>query len=335
MKYRYHENCAITMKFLLLSIVACSSCLAVRAQQHRLIVAKDGSGNYTTVQAAIDAAPDFSHDTTVIYIKDGVYKERVTVPASKRLLKLVGENADSVILTFDNYASRKNIFGENMGTSGSSSFYLFASAFTAENITFRNTAGPVGQALAIFIAGDKAKFVHCRFLGFQDTIYTYGKGNSGSGLSREYFSDCYIKGATDFIFGSATAVFDHCTVFCARGGHYITAASTSQEAPFGYVFLHCTITGDAPDTSFYLGRPWRPYAKVVYLECRLGPMIKPEGWFNWNKASNERTAYYAEYKSSGPGAAPGKRVGWSHQLDHGQAAGYTLKNIFGDWTPAE
>jgi pectinesterase len=323
------------MKPLLLLLVVCGSYLTGTAQQNRLVVAKDGSGNYTTVQAAIDAAPDFSHDTTVIFIKDGVYKERITVPPSKRLLKLVGESADSVVLTFDNYASRKNIFGENMGTSGSSSFYLFASGFSAENITFQNTAGPVGQALAIFIAGDKAKFVHCRFLGFQDTIYTYGNGNGGSGESREYFSDCYIQGGTDFIFGAATAVFDHCTIFCSKGGHYITAASTSQESPFGYVFFHCNITGDAPAGSFYLGRPWRPYAKVVYIGCHLGAMIKPEGWFNWNKASNERTAYYAEYRSSGPGAAAGRRVGWSHQLTDSQVGEYSLNNIFQGWNPAE
>lgn len=202
-------------KWLLLAVVL-SGYLAAGAQEHRIVVAKDGSGNYATVQEAVDAAPDFSHDTTVVLIKNGVYKERITIPASKRLLKFVGESADSVILTFDNYASKKNIFGANMGTSGSASFYLFASGFTAENITFQNTAGPVGQALAIFIAGDKAKFAHCRFLGFQDTIYTYGNGNSGSGKSSEYFKDCYIEGGTDFIFGAATAVFDHCTIFAAR-----------------------------------------------------------------------------------------------------------------------
>lgn len=305
---------------------------AVAAKPHFLVVAKDGSGNYTTVQQAINAVPDFSQDTTVIFIKDGIYKEKIMVPASKRLVKLVGENEDSVILTYDNYASKKNIFGINMGTSGSASFYLFAADFTAENITFQNSSGPVGQALAIFIAGDKAKFIHCRFLGFQDTIYTYGNGNNCPVQGREYFRQCYIEGATDFIFGSATAVFDQCTIFCREGGHYITAASTPQGNTFGYVFLHCNITGNAPQHTFYLGRPWRPYAKVVYIQCHLGGMIKPEGWSNWHNTNNNETAYYAEYKNTGPGAA-GQRVSWSHQLTDEEMKEYTIERIFKNWEP--
>lgn len=321
------------MKKILLFNIGLALMLSVSAQQKKyIIVAKDGSGDFTTVQQAIDAAPDFSHDTTTIFIKDGIYKEKIMVPSSKRLLKLVGENADSVILAYDNYASKKNIVGENMGTSGSASFYLFASDFTAENITFQNSAGPVGQALAIFIAADRARFIHCRFIGFQDTIYTYGNGNSCAVQGREYFRDCYIEGATDFIFGSAIAVFDHCTVFCREGGHYITAASTPKGNAFGYVFLHCNITGNASPHSFYLGRPWRPYARVVYIQCHLGNTINPAGWSNWHQTDNDKTAYYAEYKDTGPGAAIGRRVMWSHQLSNEEATQYTLKNILEDWT---
>lgn len=318
---------------ILLLIIACCNHLACLAQLHYLTVAKEGRGDFTTIQQAIDAAPDFGHDTTVIFIKNGVYKERISVPASKKLLKLVGENADSVVLTFDNYAAKKDIFGDPMGTSGSSSFYLFASGFTAQNITFQNTSGPVGQALAIFIAADKARFIHCRFIGFQDTIYTYGNGNNSPVQGREYFRDCYIEGATDFIFGSATAVFDHCTIFCRKGGHYITAASTPEGNVFGYVFLHCNITGNAPAHTFYLGRPWRPYAKVVYVQCHLGAMIRPEGWSNWHQTNNDQTAYYAEYKNTGPGAASSQRVAWSHQLSNSQVQQYAIKSIFGGWEP--
>ncbi len=303
------------------------------AKEQKITVAKDGSGDFSTVQEAIDAAPDFSRDTTFIYIKKGIYKEKITVPASKTLLKMIGAHADSVIFQFDNYASKKNSFGKEMGTSGSASFYLFASDFTAKNITFQNTSGPVGQAVAIWIGGDRVKFVHCRFLGFQDTVYTHGRGNGSPVQGREYFQYCYIEGTTDFIFGAAIAVFDHCTIYCKDGGHYITAASTPEEIPFGYVFLHCNITGNAPAHSFYLGRPWRPYAKVVYMYCRLGSMIRPEGWHNWNKPSNEKTAYYAEYKNTGPGAETGQRVSWSRQLSDEEAGRYTLERIFKDWKP--
>lgn len=303
------------------------------AQSHFLTVAKDGSGNFTTVQQAIDAVPDFSHDTTIIFIKNGIYKEKIIMPASKRMVKLVGENEDSVILTYDNYASKRNIFGVNMGTSGSASFYLFASGFTAENITFQNSAGPVGQAVAIWIAGDQVKFIHCRFLGFQDTVYTYGGGNECPDQGREYFLNCYIEGTTDFIFGSATSIFDHCIIFCKKGGHYITAASTPNGVEYGYVFLHCQITGDAPKNTFYLGRPWRPYAKVVYIQCHLGKMIKPEGWSNWHDTENNLTAYYAEYKNTGPGAVTNQRVSWSHQLTDEDVKAYSIERILKHWKP--
>lgn len=320
-------------RMLLFLVIIFVNCRVGIAQPYQLVVAKDGSGDFLTVQQAINAVPDFGHDTTTIFIKNGVYKEKIIVPASKRYLKLIGENVDSVFLTFGNYASKKNIFGKEMGTSGSSSFYLFASDFTAVNITFQNSAGPVGQAVAMWVAGDKVRFFHCRFLGFQDTLYTFGGGHGNPWQGREYFRNCYIEGTTDFIFGSAIAVFDRCTIFCKKGGHYITAASTPKGAKYGYVFLNCNIIGSAPEHSFYLGRPWRPYAKVVYIHCKLGKMIKPEGWSNWHDTDNDKTAYYAEYKNGGLGAATKHRVSWSYQLTNDQAENYNLKNIFRDWQP--
>lgn len=290
------------------------------------VVAKDGSGDFTTVQAAINAVPDFRKAITVIYIKDGIYKEKLTLPTSKRNVEFIGEDVNKTILTFDNYASKKNRFGEEIGTTGSSSFFEFANDFSAKNITFENSSGPVGQAVAIRIDGDKVKFINCRFLGFQDTIYTHGR------QSRQYYKNCYIEGTVDFIFGSSTALFDHCTIYCKTDG-FVTAASTPKDSEFGYVFKDCKIVGKASKDTYYLGRPWRAYANVVYLHCYLGNEIKPAGWSNWHQTDRYKTAFYAEYNSYGPGAAPAKRVAWSHQLTNKEARKFTIKNILKGWNP--
>ncbi len=213
-----------------------------------------------------------------------------------------------------------------MGTSGSSGFYIYGTGFTAINITFQNTAGPVGQAVAVSVAGDKIIFKNCRFLGFQDTLYTYGRE------SRQYYNNCYIEGTVDFIFGSSTAVFDSCTIYGKRSGYY-TAASTPEGKRFGYVFLHCNITGSAAADSFLLGRPWRPFAKTVFLYCKLDKQVKAEGWSNWNNAENEKTTYYAEYQNDGAGAGTSTRVKWSHQLTDEEAKQYKLSTISNDWDP--
>lgn len=288
------------------------------------IVATDGSGDFKTVQEAINAVPDFRKNRTTIFIKNGVYKEKLILPASKTNVTFIGENAENTILTFDDFASKRNRFGEEMGTTGSTSFYIFGDGFTAENITFENSAGPVGQAVAVRIDGDGVAFKNCRFLGFQDTLYPHGE------KSRQYYKNCHIEGTVDFIFGWSTAVFDECTIFCKNGG-YITAPSTNENTEFGFVFMHCKITGDAPKNSFYLGRPWRPYGKSVFLNCELGNQIKPEGWDNWGKTENEKTAFFAEYNNSGSGANQQSRASWSHQLTNEQTKKYTIENILGEW----
>jgi len=290
------------------------------------VVAKDGSGNFKTVQEAINAVPDFRKKETTIFIKNGVYKEKLVLAESKSLVAFIGESLDSTIITYDDYNQKKNIFGEDKGTSGSSGFYIYGPGFSAENITFSNTAGPIGQAVAVFVAGDRAKFKNCRFLGFQDTLYTYGRE------SRQYYNHCYIEGTVDFIFGSSTAVFDSCTIFGKRGGFY-TAASTPENKKYGYVFLKCNITGDAPANSYMLGRPWRPFAKTVYINCTLDKQVAQQGWNNWSSASNEKTLYYAEYENTGPGAITTQRVSWSHQLTDEEAKQYNLRNIFSGWDP--
>ena len=296
-----------------------------KAQKYDFVVAADGSGQFRTVQEAIHAVPDFRKNITTIFIKPGVYKEKIVLAESKANVVLVGENAASTILTFDDFAAKKNIFGEEVGTTGSASFYAFGEGFSAKNITFQNTAGPVGQAVALWIKSDKAVFENCRFLGFQDTLYTFGID------SRQYYKNCYIEGTVDFIFGPSIAVFENCTIHC-KGKGYITAASTHQWRPYGYVFRHCRITGEAAETHF-LGRPWRPFSRVAFLHCDLGPVIRKEGWDNWRNPANEKTAFYAEFGNTGTGSTTADRVPWAKQLTAEQAAEYTLAKIFGDWTP--
>lgn len=280
--------------------------LAKYVRYYDFVVAKDGSGDFFTVQEAINAVPDFrKSNRTTILVRQGEYKERVIIPASKINVSLIGE--DGAVITNDNYASRKNIFGEEMSTSGSSTVYIYAPDFYAENITFANTAGRVGQAVACFVDGDRAYFKQCRFLGNQDTLYTYGKE------SRQYYEACYIEGTVDFIFGWSTAVFKDCEIR-SLGNGYVTAPATDKGKAYGYVFWHCSLTAEDEATEVYLSRPWRPYAQAVYIECRMGGHILPAGWDNWRNPENEKTVFYAEYKSTGEGANPTARTAYSHQL---------------------
>ena len=313
--------------FVLIFLFLCLFHTGLQAQKYDFVVAKNGSGNFKTVQEAIMAVPDFRKNTTTIFIKNGVYKEKLVLPASKTNVHFIGEDVKKTVLTYDDYSSRKNVFGEEMGTTGSTSFYIFGDNFSAENITFENSAGPVGQAVAVRIDGDKVMFTNCRFLGNQDTLYPHGRD------SRQYYRNCYIEGTTDFIFGWSTAVFEDCEIFCKPGGSYITAASTEESTPYGFVFINSRITGNAPDDSYYLGRPWRPYAETVFINCYLGDHIKPEGWHNWGKPEAEETTFYAEYGSKGPGANPEARVKWAHLLDESQLESYTLEKIFNGWIP--
>lgn len=296
------------------------------AKQYDFVVDKSGKGDFKTVQEAINAVPDFRKTSTTIFIKDGTYKEKLVLPGSKHKVKFIGESIDKTILTYDDYSSKKNVFGEEMGTSGSSSFYVYGEEFSAENITFENSSGPVGQAVAIQVIGDKAHFKNCRFLGYQDTLYTYGHN------SRQLYENCYIEGTTDFIFGSSTAYFKECEIYCKKGGSFITAASTPESIKYGYVFKDCKITSEE-GASYYLGRPWRPYAKTVFINCDLGKHIKPQGWDFWGKESNKETAFYAEYKNTGLGFNPQERVSWSHQLNKEEAEKYTIEEVLNGWKP--
>jgi len=291
-----------------------------------LVVAADGSGQFRTVQAAIEAAPSQSDKPVIIQLRPGTYHEKVTVPALKTHLVLRGTDAASTVITYSDHVGMPGIT-----TPSSTSVLVQANDFTAENVTFENAAGyTAGQAVALNVEGDRASFWHCRLVGNQDVLLL------ATGGSRQYYRDCYVEGTTDFIFGASTGVFDHC-VIKSKKNSFVTAASTPAGQAYGLVFLDCQLMADTTlAKKVYLGRPWRPQAQVVYLRCELGGHIAPVGWDNWKNADNEKTAYYAEYKSTGPGARPAARVGWAHQLTAKEAKKYTLKQIFGGkeaWEP--
>jgi len=298
--------------------------------QTDITVALDGSGQFKTVQEAIMSVPAGSETSpVVIHIKSGVYKELIYIQHEKRFFRLVGEDAAKTILTYDLHANIVGKDGKPIGTFRTPSTLIDADDFTAENITFENSAGPVGQALAIRVDGDRAVFRSCRFLGWQDTILL----NRG----RQYFENCYIAGHVDFIFGAATAFFERCHIHCLRSG-YITAASTYDYHPYGFVFSKCKITGESAEVKTYLGRPWRDFSAVVYLNTEMSDVVRPEGWQNWNLPAREKTSRYAEFNSSGSGANPKARVAWSRQLTKSEAKEITVKKVLAGsdgWNPTK
>jgi pectinesterase len=303
------------------------------AAQTHLYVSQDGtktpngSKPFTTVQSAIMSVPSGSRDNPVIiHIAPGIYKELIYIQREKSFFRLIGEDPTNTILSFNLYAGITNAEGKPIGTFKTPSTTIDADDFTAENITFENSAGPIGQALAIRVDGDKAAFRNCRFLGWQDTILL----NRG----RQYFENCFICGHVDFIFGAATAWFEKCHINCLRGG-YVTAASTPVDVPYGFVFSNCKITGE-PGVQSLLGRPWRIYASTTYLNCEMSDVIKPVGWNDWGKPETHTTARYAEYNSTGPGASPTNRPSWTTQLKKAEAQKITVESVLSgpdNWNP--
>lgn len=293
-------------------------CAQVSPAQTDITVAQDGSGQFKTIQEAIMSVPAGEVDhPVVIHIKPGTYKELIYIQHEKRFFRLIGEDAARTILTYDLHANMIGKDNRPIGTFRTPSTVIDADDFLAENITFENSAGPVGQALAIRVDGDRAVFRRCRFLGWQDTVFL----NRG----RQYFEECYIAGHVDFIFGAATAFFERCHIHCLGAG-YISAASTYDYERYGFVFSNCKITG-AAGSKTYLGRPWRDYANVMYLNTEMSDVVRPEGWQNWNLPAREKTARYAEFNSNGPGANPKARVGWARQLSKDQAKSITVKKV--------
>ncbi|OOV17719.1 pectinesterase family protein [Flavobacterium sp. LM4] len=304
-------------KILLLAFLAFFS-IQLKAQTYDIVVAKDGTGNYTTVQAAVNAAPSNSSTRTKIYIKNGTYYEVITIPSNKTNLTFVGQSSTGTILTYNNYASKINpATGAAYGTSNSASTFINGAGFYALNLTFANSSGPVGQAVAVRCTADKAVFKDCRFLGDQDTYYPHS--------GRSYHENCYFEGTTDFIFGGAIAYFQNCQLY-TKGGSSLTAANTASHLAYGFVFNNCQITGSGSNITD-LGRPWGGYASVTYMNTSMTNAIKAVGWNDWGNAANQATARFAEYSNSGAGYVPSSRVLWAKKLSVAQAASYTKLNV--------
>jgi pectinesterase len=282
----------------------------------KIIVDKEGKGNFLTLQEAINSIRAFDPEgPTVILVKNGVYREKIVIPDYVCEIKIIGEDKEKAVITYDDYAGK-----DNMGTFCSYTLQIRGNEIWLENLTIENASGPVGQAVALHTEGDRIVVKNCRLLGNQDTVYTGGEGN------RLCFFDCYIEGTTDFIFGSATAWFEECVLHCKKNS-YITAASTPQNMEYGYIFNRCKVTLAEGVTSVYLGRPWRPYAMTVFMNCELPGGINPLGWHNWGNPDNEKTARYVEFNNAGEGANTDQRVNWAKILTPEEAARITIEKV--------
>lgn len=315
-------------------IIFCSIKVFAQPQTYpsSFTVAKDGTGNFKTIQDAIYAVRDLSQQQVKIFIKNGVYHEKIIIPSWKTNISLIGESKDSTIISYNDYAGKKlaardEVFKtDTLRTFTSYTLLIGGNDCTAENLTIANTAGRVGQAVALHLEGDRIIIKNCKLLGNQDTFYGARDG------SRQYFKDCCIEGTTDFIFGEATAVFQNCIIKSLINS-YITAASTRPWRNFGFVFFNCKLIADAAADKVFLGRPWRPYSKTVYINTEMDAHILKEGWDNWKNPANEKTVLYAEYNSTGAGANVDGRVKWSKQLSKSELKKYTIQNIFNGWNP--
>ncbi|MDO7874484.1 pectinesterase family protein [Hymenobacter sp. ASUV-10] len=318
--------------------------LSTRLYAYDVTVAQDGTGDFTTVQAAINAAPTNRTAVYSIFIKNGRYAEKMSVPSNKPFLQLVGESVANTILTYSDGAST-SVGGNTLGTQGSASFSISASDFSAFNITFENTFGDGSQAVAVLVNADRAVFKNCRFLGNQDTLYV-----KGSGTPMHYFRDCYIDGNVDFIFGSSVAVFENCVVYAksrtSNGASYITAANTPAGQAYGFVFRNTTLPSNTGGTLYYLGRPWQNDAanaaaptnnKTVFLKSRVGiNQLQPAGWVTWDAGTNTSLITYAEFRPrhfNGNAVNVSQRAAWSRQLAVADTAAYQRATVFGSWNP--
>ena len=311
-----------------------------------LVVSRDGTGQFRNITEAIEVCRAFMEYHKVIYIKKGTYKEKVIIPQWLTNIELCGEDRDQTVITYDDHANiimdarfwpaetseQLMAMGNRakLGTFRSFTVRVDANDITFKNLTIENNAARLGQAVAVHTQGDRLTFVNCRFLGHQDTVYT------GMPRTRIYFKDCYIEGTTDFIFGPSTAWFEPCDILC-KANSYITAASTPQDVPYGYVFNDCRISCAEGVDKVYLGRPWRDYGYTLFMNCELPRQIRPEGWHQWRPEA-VKTARYMEYNNRGEGAATDKRVSWSRQLSKKEAQKITLNNVFSvnqSWSPQQ
>lgn len=296
-----------------------------------ITVAQDGSGDFNSIQKAINSIRDLGPAEALIVIRPGTYREKVVIPSSKHKITLAGENKETTIITNNDFSGKTDASNEKMTTFNSYTLLVMGDDITVRNLTVRNSSCNEGQAVSLHVEGDRFMMIDSNILGCQDTLY------AATNHSRQYFENCYIEGTTDFIFGQATAVFKNCTIK-SLADSYITAAATEANRPYGFVFMHCQLTAKEGITKVWLGRPWRPYAKTVFINTAMGKHILPEGWNPWKGdkmfPDKEKTAYYAEYGSRGEGGNTGQRVSWSHQLTGKDMKNYTLEKILNGWNPA-
>jgi len=320
--------------FVLIMLCCALSYGQVQVVEQTFTVAADGSGDFKTIQEAVNAVRDHSELKAVIKIKKGTYKEKLVIPAWKKNITLSGESKEETIITNGDFSGKEfpgKDFTQNSKFSTYTSYTVLVQAndCSLQNLTIENTAGRVGQAVALATEADRIDVRDCNILGNQDTLYTSKDG-------RNYFKNCFISGTTDFIFGEATVVFQDC-VIKSLSDSYITAASTTRDQAFGYVFFNCRLIASAEATKVYLGRPWRPYAKTVFIDTEMDKHILKQGWDPWKGdkmfPEKEKTTFYAEYNSKGAGANANDRIGWAKQLTKAERQKYTLENIFQGWMP--
>ncbi|UII31812.1 pectinesterase family protein [Fulvivirga ulvae] len=314
--------CWLSFCFIAVATAGANGIPKILASDYYKVVALDSSGDYTSIQEAINSSKAFPYQRVIIKIKNGIYREKVRIYAWNPHVSLIGEDKEKTIIAYDDHFKRIDQ-GRN-STFHTATLAVEGNNFYASNLTIQNTAGNVGQAIALSVNANKVVIENCNIEGNQDTLYTSGEG------FRQYFDRCHIEGTTDFIFGNATVLFTNCTIH-SKADSYITAASTPQNEPFGYVFMHCTLTADEQVNKVYLGRPWRKYAKTVFVETAIGDHVVAEGWSSWS-GEEANDAFYAEYNCTGPGYKPEARVSWSHQLTAAEATKYNLDNILGTGT---
>lgn len=304
---------------ILLNILILLCCSTLYGQyKTEIYVAKDGSGDFTTIQEAVDETKSFPDVPITIFIKNGIYNEKVKIYAWNDRLTLKGESVEGVVIRWDDHFKKTNR-GRN-STFHTATLLVQGDNFKAINLTIENTSGEVGQAVAVSVEADRSIFENCRMIGNQDTLYADGAN------SRQLYKNCYIEGTTDFIFGGATAYFENCTIHSKKNS-YITAASTKEGRAYGFVFRDCKLTADAGITEVYLGRPWRSYAKTVFIKCDFGAHIHADGWHNWNSPEKENTVLYAEHGNYGPGSDTSNRAVWAKQLSKRKAKKYNVANV--------
>ena len=321
------------MKKLLLLIALSLSVVSQAANNFdnpdTIVVARDGTGQFRTIDGAIEVCRAFMDYHKVIFIKKGTYKEKLIIPQWLQNIELCGEDMNETIITYDDHANIKTQERPNgIGTFRTYTLKIEANDITLKNLTIENNSARLGQGVALHTEGDRLIFINCRFIGHQDTVYT------GMPYTRLFFKGCYICGTTDFIFGPSTAWFEECTIESLVNS-YVTAASTPADAAYGYIFNNCRLIAKDGVDKVFLGRPWRDYGYTLFMNCDLGAHIRPEGWHHWEK-QRENTARYLEYNNHGAGAQPQQRVAWSRQLTKKEAQQITPAKVFNrqdNWNP--